>query len=458
MNTLVRFVLTIKTNKMKKILIVESEFFVSNVILKQLDNIGAEVRVASSLAESLNEIPIFKPDVVVLSHFLPDGKGVDLIPRIKLAKPLCQIVMLVNTQSVSVAIKAIKIGAYDYVDKQTDLDKIGVVVNNALEKLSLIQEISKMERFYKMNIEDHDFVGISEHIHQIRNSAQVVASNKMNVYIHGEIGTGKSSLAQYIHSRSEQSSMPFFTIDCRSLSDVEFQEILLGTVRTGTPEMRRKRGYLERVRYGTIYLDEVQCLSLKSQQMLKEVLLSKSFSPNGLTITSTLKARIISSSTSDLISKIENSSFDSRLFSLLNGINFELTPLRDRPEDIVCMANYFLKKFSLQLNKNITHISEKAIDKLTLHNWKANNNELEEVMKQAVLYESSNVLNSNHLNLKKKYNPNASGMDDEFNINKKLNEYKDLIVRDVLQVTKGNKTQAAKLLGVSRRQFYRYLD
>jgi DNA-binding NtrC family response regulator len=444
---------------MNKILIIEDEFFVAKVISKYVEAIGFETAIARTKSEGLKMLKEENPIIVLLDNHLPDGKGIDIIKEIKEFDSLVQIIMITGAGNVPTAVKAVKLGAYDYLEKQRDLEKIPVVVNNAFEKVKLIHEIANADKDVKSSLLKNELIGESEEIKRIKKLINIIAPNNMSVFLEGETGSGKSIIAKLIHENSDRSDKNFVTVDCGAIPESLFESEMFGHEKGSfTGAIHKHKGYFERANGGTIFLDEISNLSLGLQTKLLRVIQEKQIVTVGGENPIALDVRIIAASNKNLLDLIKNEQFKDDLYYRINEINIVVPALKDRKDDIPLLANYFLRKTAKELNKNTNSYTIEALNMLIEHDWPGNIRELENVIKKAVLFENSNIVQAKNINIQSELTTHKASPDDEFNINRKITEYKDLLIKNALIVAGGNKTNAAKLLGISRRQLYRYLD
>jgi transcriptional regulator with PAS, ATPase and Fis domain len=289
---------------------------------------------------------------------------------------------------------------------------------------------------------------------------QVAESSKTTVLIRGETGTGKGLVARSIHNQSPRAKNPFIEVNCSAIQPSLLESELFGhEAGAFTDAKNRKKGLLELAHDGTFFLDEVGDMNLASQSKLLKVLEEKTFRRVGGTKEIKIDARIISASSRDLMQLVEEKTFRADLYYRLNVASVRLPALRDRNDDILILANYFLEVFNKEFNRNIRSISPEALKMLTRHPWVGNVREIRNVMERAVLFEQSDVLSSQNISLQPiSPNENASlsidvDLNQDFQLPEagiSLEELEQYLLKQALERSGGNKTKAAALLGLSR--------
>lgn len=437
---------------MEDVLIVEDEFFLSNVISKSIEKIGLIPHLAKNLEEARKLFEQVKPSIVMVDTYLPDGKGFELVQEVKAKNVMTQIIMITGSASISLAIKAIKHGAFDYVEKQNDLDKVPIVVNNALERVRLIKQLAVSSKVVVNESHTYDLIGESEQVQQLRREVSKILLTDSHLLMIGEEGTGKKFVAKALHNYSERGSKNFVEVDARSLSHDKFCVEMLGT----GVSSRTNKSILQKAHKGTLYLRNIQLLSAENQESLLKMVQNTELPIPKTDKKLSYSVRFVLSATGSVSELLEEQKLSKHLFQELAENQIHLPSLPERLDDLEHFAAFFLKKYNSSINKNIKGFAPETREALRKHKWTRNIQELAEVIEQGVLFENSAEIQLNNLNLGKK--KNVTQESEAFNINKKLKEYKDLLIKNALLVTNGNKTKTAQLLGVSRRQLYRYLD
>jgi two-component system NtrC family response regulator len=391
--------------------------------------------------------------LLVLSDVkLPDVNGVDLVKTIKEKKPYVEVINLTAYGTIADGVKAIQNGAFNYITKGDDNDKIIPLVNQAMDKA--VVEFHKFQQEKKPNTKYSfaNIIGSSKAIQEVVSLARKVATTNTTVLLLGETGTGKEVFASAIHYESERRLMPFVAINCSSFSAELLESELFG-YKAGafTGALKDKKGLFEEAQHGTIFLDEIGEMSQELQAKLLRVLESKTFIKVGDTQTTKVNVRILAATNRDLKKEAEAGQFRLDLYYRLSVFTISLPSLNDRKADIELLANYYLKDFAAKIGKRPLKMDAAFLDLLNRHHWKGNIRELKNVMERLVILADDDTLTPDLLPPEFKYentNPNAL---DLANIERQH-------IQKVLAHTNGNKTETARLLGIGVTTLYRKLE
>ncbi|MGF7078051.1 sigma-54-dependent transcriptional regulator [Mucilaginibacter sp. UYCu711] len=391
--------------------------------------------------------------LLVLSDVkLPDINGVDLVKNIKEKKPYVEVINLTAYGTIADGVRAIQNGAFNYITKGDDNDKIIPLVNQAMDKAVL--QFNKFQQEKKPGAK-HSFtniIGSSKAIQEAISLARKVAATDTTVLLLGETGTGKEVFASSIHYESQRRLMPFVAINCSSFSAELLESELFG-YKAGafTGALKDKKGLFEEAQHGTIFLDEIGEMNQELQAKLLRVLESKTFIKVGDTQTTKVNVRILAATNRDLKKEAEAGQFRLDLYYRLSVFTISLPSLNDRKGDIELLANYYLKEFSAKAGRRVLKMDAAFSDLLNRHNWKGNIRELKNVMERLVILADGDTLTTDLLPPDFKYentNPNAL---DLANIERQH-------IQKVLAHTNSNKTETARLLGIGVTTLYRKLD
>jgi len=380
------------------ILVVDDQESIRHFISKNLEDEGYDVSCASGGKEALAAIRSHKPDLVLLDLRLPDINGLEVLRRGREEdKELCVIIMTAFGD-VESAVKAMKYGAFDYVNKPINLDQLQIMVEKALESQTLKRELKHLRerRFSK------DFIrGRSPRILQVYEIVdQVAKSESTSVLIEGESGTGKELIANLIHEQSSRREKPFLEINCAAIPRELLESELFGHERGAfTDAKTQKQGLLEMADGGTVFLDEVGEMSLNIQVKLLRVLERMTFKRVGGTKDIQVSVRIISATNRDLEDLVRRGRFREDLYYRLKVIPIRVPPLRERREDIIPLAKHFMYEFDKAFGKNFKHISPEAERMLLDYPWPGNIRELRNLFERTVLLENGEVIEPHHLKL-----------------------------------------------------------
>jgi len=399
------------------------------------------------------------PDLILLDIGLPGMDGLTFLEKLKSEVEDVEIIMITGQADLRSAIRAIKLGAMDYIRKPIDPDELKIQVNQAVDRRKKREQLNylQIENQYQFG----NIVGTSDSMQKIYQFIyQVAESSKTTIMIRGETGTGKGLVARSIHYQSPRAKRPFIEVNCSAIQPSLLESELFGhEAGAFTDAKHRKKGLLELAHEGTFFLDEVGDMNLASQSKLLKVLEEKTFRRVGGTKEIRIDARIISASSQDLKQLVEEKKFRADLYYRLNVASVRLPALRERDDDILILANYFLDVFNKEFKRNIRSISPAAQKMLMRHPWVGNVREIRNVMERAVLFDRSDVLSSQNISLQQisqKEVPEVSGIKDvnqEINLPEaglSLEKLEQHLLKQALDRTGGNKTKAAALLGLSR--------
>jgi DNA-binding NtrC family response regulator len=439
------------------VLIVDDESRLVEAFREQLTEEKMEVCTASRAGEALAVLRKESVDVVVLDIKLPDMDGVELLMKIKQAEPTLEVIMLTGFASVPTAIRSMKLGAYDYLTKPCKMSELSKVITKAYEKKMLtVKTIVLEEHLQRIGVHD-EFVGTSDAMLKVKNIISLVAPSKSPVLILGETGTGKELAAMAIHDLSPRSGQPFVTINSSTLQDTMLESELFG-YRKGafTGAETDKLGLLEIANHGTFFVDEVGDMGLAIQAKVLRALEKGVFRKLGDTKEIKVDVRFIFATNKDLKTEVQEGRFRKDLFFRVNTFILSLPALRQKREDIPLLVNYFLNKFSRGGKKK--RFSREAMELLTTYEWPGNIREVANVVERSVFMSSQReeivaddltegiLTTAPHVKSPENPTPGGrvltlAGMEAEY-------------IQRVLHSVKGNKSKAARLLGISRKALY----
>jgi two-component system nitrogen regulation response regulator NtrX len=367
----------------EEILVVDDEKNIRSSLEAILKDEGYRVRGAASGEELLKQVQQTVPDLVILDVWLPGMDGLQALTELKRIHPELPVIMISGHGTVESAVKAIKLGAYHFIEKPPSLEMTLLTVRNALDR----QRLELENRALRQTLEQrYEIVGESPVIHALRAQIQSAAPSHGRVLIRGESGTGKELIARAIHRQSLRADKPFVEVNCAAIPEELIESELFGHEKGAfTGATTKRRGKFELADGGTIFLDEVGDMSLKTQAKVLRVLQEQTFERVGGTEILTVDVRVIAASNKALEGEIQKGSFREDLFYRLNVIPFEILPLRERKEDIPLLATYFLHLFSEEYGKREKNLSPETLDLLLQHPWPGNVRELRNVMERMVI-------------------------------------------------------------------------
>jgi two-component system, NtrC family, response regulator len=436
----------------KNILIIDDEEGLRKLIGRIIGLEGFTVNEAGTLKAGYDILKRKNIDVILCDVKLPDGNGVDFVKEVKVQYPLTEIVLLTAYGNLPDGVQAIKNGAFDYITKGNDNDRILPLLYQAFNKVS-IQKANAIKIKEKGTYSFNDIIGGSQLIKQAILLAKKIATSDATVLLLGETGTGKEVFANVIHSASKRAEKPFIAINCSAFTKDLLEGELFGhKAGAYTGAIRDKKGLIELADEGTLFLDEIGEMNFDLQAKLLRVLENGEFIKLGDVRTTRVNVRIIAATNRDLGKSIATGEFREDLFYRLNVFSIELPSLRDRVEDIPLLANHFLLQFGSKANKPSLKLSKEALSLLLLHPWKGNIRELRNVLERAVILTDGNIILPEQLPYDiQKHNANNSTSLSLATVEKKH-------IEKVLLHTKGNKTKAAECLDIGLTTLYRKME
>ncbi len=445
----------------EKILVVDDEAGMREFLQIMLEKMGFEVVASPSGEDAINRLENSHFDLIICDLKLPKIGGMEVLRKSKEINPEVPVIMITAFGSPESAVEAMKLGAYDYITKPFKLDEIQLVINKALEKARLLEENIQLRKELKTKYGFDQLVGLSEPMRRIYQLIRQIAPTNSNILISGESGTGKELVAKAIHYNSPRRSHPFLVVNCASIPETLLESELFGHTKGAfTGAYQARRGMFELAHKGTIFLDEIAEMPLSLQAKLLRVIEEKSFRRLGGEEEIRVDVRIITATNRDLEKEVEEGRFREDLYYRLNVIRIHLPPLRERKEDIPILARHFLEKYRRALNKQIKKISQEAEEILLRYHWPGNVRELENTIERAVSLETGEVILPESLPEKirsssQEFIPSSWVQlpEEGINLEKALEEIEKKLLKEALIRTKGNKTKAAKLLGISFRSF-----
>ncbi|HOY41431.1 MAG TPA: sigma-54 dependent transcriptional regulator [Chitinophagales bacterium] len=437
------------------ILIIDDEEKLRGLLSRIIGLEGFEVVEAGTCKSGLKKIETYHIDVVLCDVKLPDGNGVDLVKEIKAQHPAIEIILMTAYGNIADGVQAIKNGAFDYITKGDDNNKIIPLLNRAIEKVNLSKRINQLEKQVEQKYSFENILGKSKPILAAVDLAKKVAATDTTVLLLGETGTGKEVFAQSIHQASLRKNKPFVAINCSAFSKELLESEMFGHVAGAfTGATKDKKGLFEEANTGTIFLDEVGEMSLDLQAKLLRILESGELIKVGESKPKKINVRIIAATNRDLKSEIEKGTFRSDLFYRLSVFQIILPSLRERIADIEILAKHFSSIFAAKTNKQVYTISAEFIEALKNQEWNGNIRELKNVIERSVILTEGNELTIDTLPLDFKKNIDSAKQLSAFD----LSSVEKLHIQKVLNYTNGNKTETAKLLNIGLTTLYRKIE
>ncbi len=437
---------------MKYILLIEDDVTFSEMLKhflerhKYIVDLSYNIHNASILLKKQNY------DLVFTDLRLPDGDGISLLKQIKKSNNDIPVVLMTSYAEVSTAVQAMKQGAFDYISKPFNPDEVLEVISNALEVKKADVVTSKNSSKNDNGNTNADFVqGISAASKTLKEYIHLVAPTNMSVLITGESGTGKEVVAKNIHLKSLRRDNPFIAVDCGAIpKEIASSEFFGHKKGSFTGAIDDKIGHFEAANGGTLFLDEVGNLTYENQVQLLRALQERKVKPIGSNNEIFVDIRLITATNEDLLHAVEKGDFREDLYHRLNEFSIKVPNLKDRNDDLILYADFFLEKANKQLNKSIVGFSKDVLTLFQNYHWPGNLRELSNIIKRATLLTQTDVIDKNVLPDELVHAQKNNIISNKFST--KENE-KELIIT-VLQEVDNNKTQAAKLLNITRKTLY----
>src|SRR5579862_7112996 len=376
----------VETKTKGKILIVDDETVVRDSLGKWFSSEGYDARPVSSAREALESIQNTEYDVALLDIKMPGMDGMELQSRLKAADAELTVIIMTGYASVETAVQALKQGAYDYITKPIDPDELSHLVSNALEHKRARREVDRLRENLQEVVPGTELIGKSPAMRKVTELIEMVAPTEATVLITGETGTGKEVVARAIHQAGPRRYMPMVTIHCGALTETLLESELFGHEKGAfTGAQSRKKGKFEVADGGSVFLDEISDISLKTQTDLLRVLQEKEVVRVGGTQAVKVDFRCIAATNKSLEALVKEGLFRPDLYYRLHVFCIDLPPLRDRREDIPLLVNHFLNKFCLLTSRPVPQISAEALQVLMNHDWPGNVRELENAVERALV-------------------------------------------------------------------------
>ncbi|MBP6215332.1 MAG: sigma-54-dependent Fis family transcriptional regulator [Chitinophagaceae bacterium] len=439
---------------MNKILIIDDEEKLRQLLKRIISLEGFDVSESGSLKEAVKLLDKESSDVVLCDVKLPDGNGVDFVKESKIRYPATEFILLTAYGNIADGVQAMRNGAFDYITKGDDNDKIIPLLHRALEKVHLARKLEQLQKQVGQKYSFESILGDSVEINEAITLAKKVAATDATVLLLGETGTGKEVFAQAIHHNSNRGNKTFIAVNCSAFSKELLESELFGhKAGAFTGAVKDKKGLFEEANGGTIFLDEIGEMPAELQAKLLRVLESGEFIKVGDTKTIKVNVRIIAATNRDLQKEIETGHFRSDLFYRLSVFQIELPPLRERIMDIPALAKHFTIVFAAKTNKAAHVLQKEYVAALQQYNWPGNIRELKNVIERSVILENGNELTTSTLPFNLQH-PADGKAPSSFELAVVEKQH----IQKVLQHTNGNKTEAAKLLGIGLTTLYRKIE
>lgn len=448
----------------QKILIIDDEKLIRWTLEQHLTKEGYEVITADTAENGMDAVSNEEPDLVLLDNRLPNMTGIEMLERLKPRERGVMVIMITAYGMVETAVKAMKLGAYDYISKPFNLEEITFVIKKALEAGSLRNQVKQLTQECRGRIAA--IIGECEQMKKVKDIILKIAdSDATTVLIQGESGTGKELVAKAIHAASARAERLFMAINCAALPLTLLESELMGYEKGAfTDAKAQKKGLFELANGGTVFLDEIGDMDVAMQAKLLRLLEDRTFRRVGGVKDIKVDVRVISATNQDLSNALAEGKFRKDLYYRLQVVPINLPPLRERGNDILLLAHYFIKYYNFECHKNVKGISEEAEQMLLSYSWPGNVRELKNAIERAMILDIENELLPEHLPheiMENKQQEGATGKPaslDGFIIPESgisIEDVEHALVKKALDIAGGNQTRAAQLLKMPRDAFRR---
>ena len=440
-----------------RILVVDDEPTMADSLRLNLVEEGYSVDTAANGARAIERFDVGGHPLAICDLQLPDMDGMDVLRHIKDTRPSTEVIVVTGHGTVERAVEAIKAGAFYFVEKPFDFDKILPLVEKALERRDLMAETANMRRQLSTRSEYFNIIGASKQMQTIYETIDSVANSDANVLVVGESGTGKELIANAIHYSSRRSKKPFIKVNCAALPKELIESELFGHTRGAfTGAHADKEGLVQHAAGGSLLLDEIAEMPVDLQPKLLRVLQERSYRKVGSEKTFAVDFRLISSTNTLPADAIRDGLLRDDLFYRISTITIHVPPLRERTEDVQLLTDYFFKMYANKYERSISGVSQAAYQRLFAHAWPGNVRELQNVIERAVLLAKTDKLEPLDLPFDHGELPEGAGPGAGWDLpqNMTLEDIEKLVIEKTLQRTRGNKQAAANLLGIYRPRLY----
>ncbi|HXA65592.1 MAG TPA: sigma-54 dependent transcriptional regulator [Bryobacteraceae bacterium] len=442
--------------KAARILIVDDEPLIRQSLSGVLEDEGYQTHAVGSGEECCEELRHTAYDLVLLDVWLPGMDGLETLARLQ-EIPFADrpaVIIISGHGTIETAVKATKLGAFDFIEKPLTIEKVSVVAKNALQQHRLELELERLKGDGRQRLQ---IIGDSVSMKALRQQLGLMAATNGRVLIYGESGTGKELVAHAIHGSSQRASEAFVEVNCAAIPEDLIESELFGHRKGAFPgAVEDKIGKLQKAHGGTLFLDEVGDMSLKTQAKVLRSLDEQRFEPVGAETSIQVDVRVVAATNKNLEDEIDRGNFREDLFYRLNVIPFSVPPLRERIEDIPLLADHFLKEFTLAYGRKPKELTAEAFEVLQQHRWPGNVRELRNLMERIVIMNPQVRIDARHIPL----NPaKRSGLERPIERFGSLHDVRSAAEREyilkTLDETKGNVSRTAEMLGLERSNLYR---
>lgn len=447
-----------------KVLVVDDELLLRMSLEGGLSDLGYQVRVASDLAQGLELAEAFRPDAILLDNRIGNELGLEYVARFKRLDEDVQIILMTAYGSVSQAVEAMKLGVSHYVQKPFDLEEVDLIIRRGMEQLTRRRNLELMKP------RPRKLLGVSPAIRRIRREIEVLSDNdNVDLLVCGETGTGKEVVVMNIHDHSSRRDKPLVKINCGAIPENLLESELFGYERGAfTGASKAKKGLMELANGGTVFLDEIGEMPLAMQAKLLAFLEDRSFKRVGGLQDIEVNVRVAAATNRNLEQEAAGGAFREDLYYRLNVMQISIPPLRERPEDIPVLCQFYLDYFNRKFNKSVSGLSPSFLEKLERYHWKGNVRELRNVIERCTLFCQGELLTGEETGLIAHPEKTRSAQGAGFGLHdlrkggidlrREVDSFERAYIGQALELAGGNLSQAAKLLGCTRFTLKRRLE
>lgn len=451
-----------------KILVVDDEDIIRLTLKEGLSDLGHEVETAVGSADGLMKVKVFRPDIILLDMRLKGEDGLDLAQKIKRLDAFAAIIIMTAYADIKTAIRAIRLGALDYIKKPLDLEEIEVTISKALANRAMKKKLLLYEK--KEDMEANEFICGDPAMDEVVNRMNILAGNDHStVLIRGETGTGKEGVASYIHRNGPRKESAMVSINCSAIPEQLLESELFGFEKHSfTGAGTRKQGLLELAHGGTLFLDELGEMSLGTQAKLLRVIERKRFKRIGGLEEIEIDIRIIAATNKNLEESVKRREFREDLFYRLNVVPIAIPPLRERPLDVELLSQHFLERYAKKFRKRFTAFSREARDLMAVYAWPGNVRELKNLIERIVILNDGEILEAGFLPPEMQSGMSsgtgalkgapADLIDEGFSLEEEVARLEKHYIAQAMRLAEDNHSKAAKLLGISRHALNRRIE
>jgi len=442
---------------MEKILVVDDDQSIRDTLSNYLKRQDYNVYSAENGVDALEKMKEFHPDLIITDVKMPEMNGLELLNKVKELDKHIQVIMISAYDDMQSTVKAMQSGAYDYIEKPLEIDKLKLRIKRALENKKLSSRLeSLIPSDYKEYKIENTLIGKTPKMKEVYKKIGQVSSSRVTVLIQGESGTGKELVAKSIHYCGITKDQPFIAVNCTALTESLLESELFGHVKGAfTGSIRDKKGKFELAGEGTIFLDEISEISPNLQVKLLRVLQEREFERVGGESLIPMRARIIAATNKNLGDLVESGKFREDLYYRFKVVSIDIPPLRERVEDIPLLVQHFLSKINTELHKSVNKVPDEVMEMLKSHEWIGNVREMENTLMQAVVLASDDVLIKENILLRKSETLNKESINF---LNFSLADMEKIHIKAVLDSVNWDKQKAHKILGISVPTLYSKIE